>query len=63
MWEYIILTFIILGAYTALAIIFAAKSIIRREDISTGDTSYYIAGTMVNLTYSVVIGGIIKLII
>ena len=42
------------GAYTALALVFAAKSLVRREDITSGDTTYYLAGTMVNFTYSVV---------
>lgn len=42
------------GAYTALALIFAAKSLVRREDITSGDTTYYLAGTMVTFTYSVV---------
>lgn len=45
---------ILAGAYTALALIFAAKSLVRREDITSGDTTYYLAGTMVNFTYSVV---------
>ena len=45
---------ILAGAYTALALVFAAKSLVRREDITSGDTTYYLAGTMVNFTYSVV---------
>lgn len=45
---------ILAGGYTALAVIFAAKSLVRREDITSGDTTYYLAGTMVNFTYSVV---------
>lgn len=45
---------ILAGAYTALALIFAAKSLVRREDITSGDTTYYLAGTMVNVTYFVV---------
>ena len=58
----LILTFVILGAYTALSVIFAAKTIVRRDDISK-NSLFFLAGTMVNVTYSVVVGLIIKLFI
>lgn len=48
----LVLTLVIASAYTALAVLFAAKSIVRREDIDSGDTAYYVAGTLVNFTYS-----------
>lgn len=48
----LVLTLVFVGAYTALAVLFAAKSIVRREDIDSGDTAYYVAGTLVNFTYS-----------
>lgn len=48
----------LLEAYTALGVIFAAKSLVRRSDMSTGDTSYYLTGTIANFTYSVVVGGV-----
>ena len=51
------------GAYTALALIFAAKSLVRREDITSGDTTYYLAGTMVNFTYSVVLAQIVAVVV
>lgn len=51
----LILTLMLLQAYTALGVIFAAKSIVRAEDIDTGDTSYYLTGTIANFTYSIVI--------
>ncbi len=51
------LTFILLGAYTALAVIFAAKGIIRKDDIEK-NSLYYLAGTLVNFTYSVLVGGL-----
>lgn len=34
--------------------VFAAKSLVRREDVTSGNTTYYLAGTMVDFTYSVV---------
>lgn len=45
-------------AYTALALIFAGKSIVRTEDLDSGDTTIVLAGTLVNFTYSMIWGGI-----
>lgn len=55
----LVLTLIVANAYTALGLIFAAKSIVRKEDMSSDDTTYYLAGTLLNFTYSVVVGGIV----
>lgn len=55
----LILTLMLLDAYTALAIIFTGKTIVRREDMSR-NSLYYLAGTMVNVTYSVVVGATVK---
>ena len=52
----LVLTLMLLEAYTALGVIFAAKSIVRRADIDTGDTTYYLTGTLTNFTYSVILG-------
>lgn len=54
---------ILAGAYTALAVIFAAKSLVRREDITSGDTTYYLAGTMVNFTYSVAFAQVVAVLV
>lgn len=45
-------------AYTALAVIFAGKSIVRTEDLDSGDTTVVLAGTLVNFTYSMLWGGL-----
>ncbi len=58
----LILTFMILEAYTALALVFAAKAIVRREDMSK-NTLFFLAGTMINVTYSIMIGLMLKIII
>jgi hypothetical protein len=58
----LIVTFILLDAYTALAIIFAAKAVVRREDMSR-NTLFFLAGTMINVTYSIIIGLIVKILI
>lgn len=52
----LVLTLVLAGEYTALSIIFAAKSWVRREDTATENTTYYLAGTLVNFTYSIVAG-------
>ena len=50
------------GEYTALAIIFTAKSIIRKEDMEK-NSMFFLAGTMINVTYSLLVSIIIKLLI
>lgn len=52
----IVLTLVLAGQYTALSIIFAAKSWVRREDTAGGNTTYYLAGTLANFTYSIIVG-------
>ncbi|WP_456473809.1 hypothetical protein [Candidatus Pyrohabitans sp.] len=58
----LILTFMILDAYTALALIFAAKSIVRRGDMNK-NSLFFLAGTMINITYSVIVGFVMKILI
>jgi hypothetical protein len=58
----LILSLVLLGAYTALALIFAAKTIIREDEIKN-NSLYFLAGTMINVTYSIVVGLIIKSIL
>jgi hypothetical protein len=50
------------GEYTALAIIFTAKSIIRKEDMEK-NSMFFLAGTMINVTYSLLVSIIFKLLI
>jgi hypothetical protein len=57
----LVLTLMLLQAYTALGVIFAAKSIVRKSDMGREDTSYYLTGTMANFTYSVVVGLVLHL--
>lgn len=52
----LVLTLMIMQAYTALGVIFAAKSLVRKDDMSGGDTSYYLTGTLANFTFSIAIG-------
>jgi uncharacterized membrane protein len=55
----LIFIFVLLGAYTALGFVFAAKAIVRLEDAKR-DPLYYLAGTMVNVTYSLLVGLLFK---
>jgi len=56
------LSFILAGEATGLALIFAAKSIVRKEEIQK-NPSYYLGGTLVNLVWSVLMGFAIRLAI
>ncbi len=51
----IVITFVLAGAYTGLALIFTAKSIVRSDDIKR-DPRYFLGGTLVNFVFSVLIG-------
>ena len=50
----IAVTFILTGQATGLALIFAAKSIVRRDDIKQ-DPDYYLGGTLVNLVWALIV--------
>jgi hypothetical protein len=48
----LILFFVILNEYTAIAVIFAAKELVRIEDIKKNPT-YFLLGTLLNVTLSI----------
>lgn len=50
----IILSFVLVGEVTGLALIFAAKSLARQKDIKN-NAEFFLVGTMVNFTASLVI--------
>lgn len=58
----LVVTFVVAGAFTALALVFGAKSIVRREDMQN-NSKYYLAGTLVNFTYSLLVGGVLRLVV
>ena len=60
--NFIVISLILSGAYTALAIVFTAKSIVRRDDIQK-NPKYYLGGTLVNFCYSLLMGFIINFLI
>lgn len=55
----IIISFVLFEEVTGLALVFAAKSLARQKDINK-NAGFFLAGTMVNFTASLVIGYIIK---
>jgi hypothetical protein len=54
--------FVILEAYTAIAIVITAKTMVRKEEIEK-NSMYFLAGTLLNVSYSVLVGFILKLIL
>ncbi len=58
----IIYLMVLTDSYTALAIIFTAKTIIRKEDIAN-NSMFFLAGTMINVTYSLLVSVLVKLLI
>lgn len=58
----LLLTLVLVGAYTAIAVIFAAKSIVRSEDMKN-NSLFYLAGTLVNVTYSVIVGVTVRVLV
>lgn len=56
------ITLILANALTGLALIFMAKSIIRSEGFKK-DPKYYLGGTMVNFTYSFLMGFSIRILL
>jgi hypothetical protein len=58
----IIVTFILVQAETGLALIFAAKALVRREDIEK-DPGYFLGGTLLNFVWSLSIAIIARVLV
>jgi hypothetical protein len=56
------LTFILAGDTTALGLLFAAKSLVRTEDIKQ-NPSYYLGGFLVNVVWSVIMGYVLRALV
>jgi hypothetical protein len=57
----LILSLVLVGAYTALSVVVAGKSVVRQADMDGNDSSYYLVGTLVNFLYSVVLSLVARL--
>ena len=58
----IAITFILANEITGLALIFAAKSILRQKE-AQDDAKYYLGGTLVNFCFSIMMGFGIRLVL
>ncbi len=58
----IVFVFVLLNQHTAWAILFTAKALVRKEDIRK-DSLYFLAGMLVNVTYSLVVAVLVQLIL
>jgi len=58
----LIITFVLIEQYTALALVFTAKSIVRSRAMQE-KPEYYLVGTMVNVTFSILMGFVIKILL
>ncbi|MEA1993508.1 MAG: hypothetical protein U9N35_03820 [Euryarchaeota archaeon] len=60
----LVLTFVLVGEYTAITIIFAAKSIARFNDLKNRKMSeYYLIGTFLSIAFAMIVGIIAKFLI
>lgn len=60
----LVLTFVMLNQYTAITIIFAAKSIARFNELKDRKMSeYYLIGTLLSITVALITGIIIRFLI
>jgi len=57
----IIITLVMAGDYTALALVFTAKSMVRSKSM-TDKPEYYLVGSLVNFTFSILMGFLIKIV-
>lgn len=55
----LVVTLVLFNQFPALAIIFAAKGIVRQRDIAR-DANYYLGGTLVNFTWSVLVAALAR---
>ncbi|WP_162417607.1 hypothetical protein [Cyclobacterium roseum] len=58
----IIITFVLAGEVTGLALIFAAKNLARQKDIND-NAGFFLAGTMINFTATLLLAFVIKYIL
>ena len=60
--NFLTITLILASAFTGLALIFTAKSIVRSEEIKR-DPKYYLGGTLLNFSYSVLMAFFIRIVL
>ncbi|MHC1605392.1 MAG: hypothetical protein ACXQTP_05440 [Candidatus Methanofastidiosia archaeon] len=59
-----VLTFVLVDQYTAITLIFAAKSIARFNELKERKMAeYYLIGTLISIAFAMIVGIIVRLII
>ncbi len=62
--RFLVFTFVLLSQYTAITIIFAAKSIARFNELKKREIAeYYLIGTLSSITFALITGVIVQLIV
>ncbi|MDI6902827.1 MAG: hypothetical protein QMC77_03740 [Methanocellales archaeon] len=60
----IVLTFVLVDQYTAITVIFAAKSIARFNELKDRKMAeYYLIGTLLSIAFAMIVGIITRLVI
>lgn len=57
--HFLIVTFVLVGEYTAIGLIFAAKELVRSPEIKE-KASYYLLGTLLSVSFAVLFGLLTK---
>ncbi len=59
-----VLTFVLVNQYTAITIIFAAKSIARFNELKEREMAeYYLIGTLLSITFALLVGIVVRAIL
>jgi hypothetical protein len=53
--HFMVVTFVLMNEYTAIGLIFAAKEIVRSENIKE-KPSYYLLGTLLSISFAILFG-------
>ncbi|NOY76480.1 MAG: hypothetical protein GXO76_01290 [Calditrichaeota bacterium] len=57
---FIVITFILFNQFSALALVVAAKSLVRMKKMEE-QPEYYLLGTFLNISFSILIGSLLKI--
>jgi len=57
--HFLIVTFVLVGEYTAIGLIFAAKELVRSHEIKE-KASYYLLGTLLSVSFAILFGLLTK---
>lgn len=59
-----VITFVLVDQYTAITLVFAAKSIARFNELEDRDMAeYYLIGTLLSITFAMIVGIVTRLVI